>query len=301
MNYFKRSGVFAAVAAVVMSASIISVEAQKRKPVIKGKSTVKKVSAPNLYTLPSGTKLRVRMEDTISSKTAKVGDKFTATVTEPAYSSSGVIVAPAGSTVTGKVSSVKPAAKGGKPGQIDVAFTQINLPNSKSRAINGSLADLNSDDAKSDSEGTASGDKMKHRKVIFIGGGGAGGAVLGGAIGGGKGALIGAIVGAGAGFLGDRYTKGEEAEVKSGTEFGVYLNQSVALPRFTETSETPVQREETPSNEGRTYVVRSGDTLAKISQRFYGNTHDYMKIYDANRDKLSSPSDLVVGQELVIP
>jgi hypothetical protein len=57
-----------------------------------------------------------------------------------------------------------------------------------------------------------------------------------GAIGGGKGALIGAILGAGAGFAGDRYTKGKEAEVKSGTEFGVYLNQAITLPRFTETN-----------------------------------------------------------------
>jgi hypothetical protein len=96
------------------------------------------------------------------------------------------------------------------------------------------LTELNSDDAKSDSEGTASGDRMKHRKLIFIGGGGAGGAVLGAAVGGGKGALIGGLIGAGAGFLGDRYTKGENAEVKSGTEFGIYLNQRITLPKFAE-------------------------------------------------------------------
>ena len=75
---------------------------------------------------------------------------------------------------------------------------------------------------------------MKNRKVIFIGGGGVGGAVIGGAIGGGKGALIGALLGAGGGYLGDRMTKGAEAEVKSGTEFGVYLNQAISLPRFVE-------------------------------------------------------------------
>ena len=67
-----------------------------------------------------------------------------------------------------------------------------------------------------------------------VGGGGAGGAILGGAIGGGKGALIGGLLGAGGGFLGEKLTKGEEAEVKSGTEFGVYLNQAVSLPKFAE-------------------------------------------------------------------
>ena len=67
--------------------------------------------------------------------------------------------------------------------------------------------------------------------------GGAGGAILGGAIGGGKGALIGGILGAVGGFAGDRLTKGENAEVKSGTEFGVYLNRSISLPKFTEVNQ----------------------------------------------------------------
>jgi hypothetical protein len=75
---------------------------------------------------------------------------------------------------------------------------------------------------------------MKNRKLIFIGGGGAGGAVIGGAIGGGKGALIGGLLGAGGGFLGDKLTKGKEAEVESGTEFSIYLNRAVSMPRFVE-------------------------------------------------------------------
>ena len=46
--------------------------------------------------------------------------------------------------------------------------------------------------------------------------------------------LIGGIIGAAGGFIGQRYTKGENAEVRSGTEFGVYLNQRISLPRFAE-------------------------------------------------------------------
>ena len=70
------------------------------------------------------------------------------------------------------------------------------------------------------------------------GGGGVGGAVIGGAIGGGKGALIGGIIGGVGGLIAETQTKGEEATVKAGTEFGVYLNQSISLPRFVEA--TPV-------------------------------------------------------------
>jgi hypothetical protein len=212
--------------------------AQKRRPVIR-KSTVKKKTvvtrpAVKLFTVATGERIRVRMNETIGSKTAKVGDRFTTTVTEPVYSTTGVVVIPVGSTVTGRVDSVTAAKKGGDPGSISASFIEVKLPNGTRRAINGSLTDLNTKTAKSDNEGTASGDDRKNDKLIFIGGGGAGGAVLGGAIGGGKGALIGAILGAGAGLAGERLTKGEEAEVKSGTEFGVYLNQSISLPKFNE-------------------------------------------------------------------
>jgi hypothetical protein len=211
--------------------------AQRKKPVIRKKTTVRKtVVRPTvkLYTVSTGTTFRVRMNNSISSKTARVGDTFTTTVTEPVYSSTGVVVIPTGSTVTGRVDSVLAAKKGGDPGQIGVRFTSVRLPTGTSRAINGSLTDLDSKSAKSDNESVASGDKMKNRKIIFIGGGGAGGAVLGAAIGGGKGALIGGILGAAGGFLGEKFTKGEEAQVKSGTEFGIYLNQAVSLPQWKE-------------------------------------------------------------------
>lgn len=51
----------------------------------------------------------------------------------------------------------------------------------------------------------------------------------------------------------------------------------------------------------RTYKVKAGDTLSKISQEFYGNAKDYRKIFDANRDLLSDPDKIQVGQELKIP
>ena len=208
--------------------------AQTRRPVLKRKVVAKKtVYRVPVYTVASDTTMRARMNETLSSKTARAGDTFTATITEPVYSTNGVVVIPVGSRVTGRVDSVKAAGKSGNPGQISVSFTQVRLPNGKLRAINGSLTDLEGKTS-SDNEGTASAKKMGNRKLIFIGGGGAGGAVLGAAIGGGKGALIGGLLGAGGGFLGDKFTKGPEAEVKSGTEFGVQLNQSISLPKFSD-------------------------------------------------------------------
>ena len=259
----------------------------------------------SLYTVEAGQTIRVRMNETLSSKSARTGDTFTANVTEPVYSNNGVVVIPVGSSVVGRVGSVQRAKKGGDPGTIDVNFTQVKLPNGATRAINGSLADLNSDNAKSDSEGTASGDDRKNDKIIFIGGGAGGGAILGGLIGGGKGAAIGGILGALGGLAGERLTRGEDAEVKSGTEFGVYLNRSVSLPKFgadvaDDNYNNNTYNDRTPAS-GRTYVVRPGDTLAKISLRFYGTTRNYMRIYDANRGQLLSPSRVEVGQTLIIP
>ncbi|MEP6923345.1 MAG: hypothetical protein ABI954_02675 [Pyrinomonadaceae bacterium] len=194
------------------------------------------VAAPRvaLYSVASNTKIRVRMEDTINSKTARVGDSFETRTVEPVYSTNGTVVIPEGSTIIGRVTAVTAARKGGKPGTIDVSFVQVRLPNGATRSINGSLADLDSKDAKSNNEGTASGDKMKYRKPIFIGGGAAGGAILGGAVGGGKGALIGGIIGGVGGLIGENQTKGENAEVKSGTEFGVVLNQAISMPKYNE-------------------------------------------------------------------
>lgn len=51
----------------------------------------------------------------------------------------------------------------------------------------------------------------------------------------------------------------------------------------------------------RTYVVKSGDSLAYIALQFYGNTQDFARIFNANRDRLSSPELINVGQELIIP
>ena len=51
----------------------------------------------------------------------------------------------------------------------------------------------------------------------------------------------------------------------------------------------------------RTYVVQPGDSLSKISKQFYGDANKYMKIFEANKDKLTDPNKVNVGTELLIP
>jgi nucleoid-associated protein YgaU len=51
----------------------------------------------------------------------------------------------------------------------------------------------------------------------------------------------------------------------------------------------------------RRYTVKAGDSLSAIAQQFYGKGSEYNRIFEANRDKLSDPNRIQVGQELVIP
>jgi len=51
----------------------------------------------------------------------------------------------------------------------------------------------------------------------------------------------------------------------------------------------------------RTYTVKAGDSLSKISKQFYGDANKYMKIFEANKDKLTDPNKVNVGTELLIP
>jgi LysM repeat protein len=51
----------------------------------------------------------------------------------------------------------------------------------------------------------------------------------------------------------------------------------------------------------RTYTVRSGDSLSKISEHYYGNSADWTWIYAANKAKVHNPDNIFVGESLTIP
>jgi nucleoid-associated protein YgaU len=51
----------------------------------------------------------------------------------------------------------------------------------------------------------------------------------------------------------------------------------------------------------RTYTVQAGDNLSKISKQFYGDANKYMKIFEANKDKLADPDIVRAGIDLIIP
>lgn len=215
----------AALLAVTCALSFQSVAAQKSKA--KPKVTY--------YSIKTDTVLRVRLDQDVSSKTAFVGQTFRSTTVDPVYSSNGVLLIPQASSVAGVITSVQKAQKDGKPGMLSVSFTSVTLPNGRKASFSGSLAEHGKGEKNSvDNEGTVSGNTTKNRNLKWIGGGAAGGAVIGGIAGGGTGAAIGAGVGALAGLIGKEVKKGHEVDVKSGTEFGIYVNRAFSLPKYKE-------------------------------------------------------------------
>jgi len=55
------------------------------------------------------------------------------------------------------------------------------------------------------------------------------------------------------------------------------------------------------AGEAQVYEVKPGDTLSGIAQKFYGKASLYMKIFEANKDILTNPDLIKVGQKLTIP
>lgn len=227
-SIFSLLAVIALVAGTVLPAA-----AQTRRPRLRRQTRVTRprqtTIAPVYHTINANQIIRVRMNERITSETARVGDKFTTTTVDPVYAS-GVEVIPAGSIIVGRVTEVKRAARKSKAGMLGVQFISLKLPNGMSRALNGSLSDVSGETTTYDNEGQVTGKSSMKRNVVFIGGGAAAGALIGAIAGGGKGAGIGAGIGAGLGVAGALFSKGKEAEVKPGTEFGVILNQPLSLP-----------------------------------------------------------------------
>src|SRR6185503_17312774 len=180
------------------------------------------------WNIPPDTVISVQINGTLTSRTARVGDKFTAVVTVPVYVN-GKTVIPSGSVIEGRVTQVTPAKRMNRSGTIGVDFDDIVFPNGAAVQLVGNLT---SDDPqvrrRIDDESRVSGQGNK-RPAVFVGGGGAIGAVLGGIAGGGKGAAVGGAVGAGAGIASILLSKGEEAQVPSGTPFGVQIKQALVI------------------------------------------------------------------------
>jgi hypothetical protein len=97
-------------------------------------------SQPQL--LKAGTEFRATLDTPLSTKTSKVGDRFTATVSAPVRGAIGNVIIPAGSKLNGQVSdsdNEKLADAIKDMGHLNLRFTDIQLPNGTDVPIDATL------------------------------------------------------------------------------------------------------------------------------------------------------------------
>lgn len=103
------------------------------------------LAAADETTIPKGTSLDLILRDGLSTRTAKVGNTFRATVV-PGIDIDDQPMLPEGTIVVGKVDVVKTVRNGYLTGVIGVKFTHIQLPGAKERSIDGELTSWRQDD-----------------------------------------------------------------------------------------------------------------------------------------------------------
>jgi hypothetical protein len=166
-------------------------------------------------TVPAGTRILVRMVDSIDSNKQKTGYRFTATL-EANLQAEDIVVAPRGTTVYGRLAQASSAGKMKGSSQLTLELTDIMIKGTAYPLLTSTY------EIKGKGEG---GNTAK--KVI----GGAGlGALIGGLAGGGTGAGIGALAGAGAGTAVAASKKGEQLQIPSESLLEFRIEQPVSLP-----------------------------------------------------------------------
>ena len=159
---------------------------------------------------------------TISSRTAKPGDAFTATVVADVQDAAGRVSIPAGSLVSGTITDVKSAPNPSSPGTLTLALNSVAV-NGRSYAINATIDSLATE---------RHGRPISGGDAVKVGVGAAAGAIVGQIIGkNSKGTIIGAVVGAAAGGAYAAATKDGDISLPAGTHILVTLSQRLNITR----------------------------------------------------------------------
>jgi nucleoid-associated protein YgaU len=90
-------------------------------------------------------------------------------------------------------------------------------------------------------------------------------------------------------------------DLKPGREILVPLDPANVQGMPVGESAIVAARTQPPAGLSQEYMVQAGDSLARISKQIYGSEQFASIIFAANRDKLSEPSRIKVGQRLRIP
>jgi hypothetical protein len=178
--------------------------------------------------LPAGTAVKMKLENTLATFTSKTGDPFSGRVTE-AVVMDGKTVIPIGATVQGRVTKVnEPRRIAGKP-TIGILPETVVLPNGEKYALSASLVDTSLRSGTDvNEEGQFKGAGHDRKDLTEVGLGTGGGMLIGGLAGGGKGVLIGGTIGATA-TVAHWLSKHRSAMLPAGTELVMELSRPMTM------------------------------------------------------------------------
>ena len=166
------------------------------------------------WTIPTGSKIVIRMIDSVNSETNKLGDTFVAVLDEP-ISQGGVEVIPRGADVRGRIAKIDDAGRLKGSAQLGLELSQL--------IVNGIPYSVTTSEYNEVGEGR--GKETAKRAGIGAGIGAAIGAIAGG----GKGAAIGAGVGGGGATAIQVLTKGEKLNIPSETKLEFTLRSPLVV------------------------------------------------------------------------
>ncbi len=166
--------------------------------------------------IPAGTRIRIRLAQTLSTKTTQTGDPFSGTLVDPIRVNGQTIVR-AGAQARGVVSEAK--SQGRFKGQ---AILAVRL---ESVRADGRTYPVRTSRVERVEKGKGK------RSAIMTGGGAGAGALIGGLAGGGKGALLGGLLGGGGGAAGSAFTGNHELVLPAETVLTFDLERSVTVNR----------------------------------------------------------------------
>ena len=182
-----------------------------KAPSTTANTTPTEVNSSAYGVVPAGQELDVRLGTTLSSKTAKVEQRFETTTVADLMQNGNVLI-PAGSTVRGVVSAVDPADRLHRAGSLTLSFDDLTV-RGRTYPMRAMATNVFESGGIREEAGTAG-----------IGAGA--GAIVGGILGGLKGAILGAVIGAGGAIAA---TEGKDIDLPAGSIIRIRLDQPVTV------------------------------------------------------------------------
>lgn len=186
-------------------------------------------AAETVYSVPEGTKVPLQLINSVSTKTAAIGDRVYLQTAFPILSE-GRIVIPPGSYVTGTVTQVKRGGRVKGRAELYVRFDSLTLPNGVTRDFRAGVHTLDAaNPGRVDrAEGKVEGESNKAGDAVKVGEAAGWGTMVGAvATRSGKGAGIGAAAGAAAGLVGVMLTRGPDAILERGSTVEMVLDRTI--------------------------------------------------------------------------